>query len=119
MDSVLAREGLLGSLRTAKDRVQMASMANALKEIAGFGMVDAAASSVHAGIRNLRLQTAKAVLNQSDLGQKERLINEIPVTANALFSCRYTNVIVQEQGSHFFWPTKCFTFSLLNKIFLD
>ena len=40
----------------------MASMANALNEIAGFGMVNAAARKVHAGIRTLRLQTAKAVL---------------------------------------------------------
>ena len=63
-DKVLDREGLLGSLRTARDRVQMASMANALNEIADFGMVDAATRKVHARNRNLHLQTAKAVLGQ-------------------------------------------------------
>ena len=95
-DRVLDQEGLLGSLRTARDRVQMVSIANALNEIAGFGMVDAAARSVHVGIRHLRLQTVKAVLGQSDLGQMERLIAEIPVTADALFGDRLTNVIVEE-----------------------
>ena len=95
-DRVLDREGQLGSLRTARDRVQMALMANALNEIAGFRMVDAAARSVHAGIRHLRMQTAKAVLGQSDLGQMERLIAEIPVTADVPFGGRLTNVIVEE-----------------------
>ena len=89
----LDREGLLGSLRTARDRIQMASMANALNEI---DMVDVAARKVHAEIRTLCLQTAKAVLGQLDLGQLERLLTEIPVTADALFGCGLTNVIVQQ-----------------------
>ena len=54
-DHVLDREGLLGSLRMVRDRVQMVLMGNALNEIAGFGMVDAAARSVHEGIRILCL----------------------------------------------------------------
>ena len=62
-------------------------------------MVDAAARSVHAGIRHLRLQTAKVVLGQSDLGQMEMLITEIPVTVDAQFGGRLTNVIVEE-GKH-------------------
>ena len=57
--------------------------------------VDAAARSVHTGIRHMHLQMAKAVLGQSDLGQMERLITEIPVTADMLFSGRLTNVIVE------------------------
>ena len=84
-DRDLDREGHLASLLTAIDRIQMASMANALNEIAGFGMVDVATRKVHAGIRTLRLQTAKAVLSQSDLGKMERLLTEIPVIADALF----------------------------------
>ena len=95
-DRKLDWEGLLAFLCTTRDRVQMASMANALNEIVGFGMVDAATSKVHAGIRAVRLQTAKAVLGQSDLGQMERLLTEIPVTADALFGGGLPNVIVQE-----------------------
>ena len=95
-DRDLDQEGLLGSLHIARDRVQMASMANALNEIAGFSMVNAAARKVHAGIRTLRLQTAKAVLGQSALGQMERLLTKIPVTADALFGDGLTNVILQE-----------------------
>ena len=71
-------------------------MTNTLNEIADFGMVDAATRKVHAGIRTLCLQMAKAVLGQSDLGQMERLITEIPVTSDALFCGGLTNVIVQE-----------------------
>ena len=63
-DRVLDREGLLGSLWRARDRVHIASMANTLNEIAGFGMVDAVARSVHTRIRHMRLQMAKAVLAQ-------------------------------------------------------
>ena len=66
----------------------MVSMANALNEMVGFGMVGAAsrAVTVHAGIRHLHLQMATVVLGQTDLGQMERLITAIPVTAEALFS---------------------------------
>ena len=59
LDRDLHRESLLGSLCTARDRIQMASMANALNEVVGFGMVNAVTRKVHAGIRTLRLQMAK------------------------------------------------------------
>ena len=79
------REWLIEALCSPRDRVQMASMANALTEMADFRMVDTASRAVHVGIRNLHLQTAKVILGQSDLGQMERLITEIPVMADSLF----------------------------------
>ena len=59
-DHALDREWLIETLHRSRDQVQMASMGNALNEMAGFGMVDAASRAVHAGIRHLHLQTAKA-----------------------------------------------------------
>ena len=73
------------TLQRSRDRVQMASMVNALTEMAGFGMVDTASRAVHAGIQHLHLQMVKAVLGQTDLGQMERLIVKRLVKADSLF----------------------------------
>ena len=83
----------------------MAPMANALNEMAGFGMVDAASRTVHAGIRHLHLQTA--VLGQFDLGQMERLIAEILMTEDALFGGQLTNMIVEEAKRAKDWDKFC------------
>ena len=101
-DRALEREWLIQSLRTARDRVQMASMVNILNDMVGFGMVDAASSVVHAGIRHLRLQMATAVL-----GQMERLIAEILVMADALFGGQLINVIVEEVKRAKDWDKFC------------
>ena len=90
----------------------MVSMANALNNIAGFGMMDAASRSVHEGIRNLCLQMAKSVLDQPDPGQMERLIAEILVTVDALtvdalFGGHFTNVIVEEAKCAKDWNKFC------------
>ena len=105
----LDQEWLIVILHRSRDRVQMASMANALNEMAGFGMVYAAsrAVTVHAGIRHILLQMAKVVLGQTDLGQMERLITEIPVTAEALFSGQLTNVIVEQAKRAKDWGKFC------------
>ena len=103
----LDQEGLVQSLRAARDWVQMASMANALNEMAGFGMVDVVSRVVHAGIRHLHLQMAKAVLGQSDLGQMERLIAVILVMADALFGGQLTNLIVEDAKRAKDWDKFC------------
>ena len=83
----VAMEASVTQVHLAEDAIKNGSV---VKTVSGFGMVVAVAGKLHAGIRNLRLQTAKAVL-----GQMERLLTEIPVTADALFGGGLTNVIIQ------------------------
>ena len=75
---------------------QLASVSNALTEIAGFGFVDVATRVVHLGIRNLRLQMAWVVFGQNNISQVECLLTEIPVSPDSLFGGQLTNVIVEQ-----------------------
>ena len=88
------REWLLEMIHVSYDQVQLASVSNALTEMAGFGMVDVATSVVHARIRNLHLPMAWAVYGQKDIGQLDRLLVEILVSLDSLFGSQLTNVIV-------------------------
>ena len=94
-------------LHVSRDQVQLASVSNTLTEMPGFGMVDVATSAVHARIRNLHLQMAQAVFSQTDIGQLEQLLMEIPVSSNSLFGGQLMNVIVGQAPRARDWDMFC------------
>ena len=87
-------EQVLVILHTTCDRMQCASLANVVIEMAGWGGIEVAACTLHAGIRNLCVETAKAIFGQNDIGQLERLLAEVTVSHQCLFGCQLSTVMV-------------------------
>ena len=65
---------ILATLCTTHNQTQYTLLANVVIEISARGSINIAAHTVHAGIRNLCVETAKAIFSQNDIGQLERLL---------------------------------------------